>query len=59
MVATAESTRRLLGNLFELQGLGIQDLKGIAGPVRACSAVRQLALSQGQVTSGRASKVGS
>jgi class 3 adenylate cyclase len=34
-VVIAEGTRRLLGNLFELQDLGPQHLKGIAGPVRA------------------------
>ena len=34
-VVIAEPTRRLLGNLFELDDLGAQDLKGIAGPVRA------------------------
>jgi class 3 adenylate cyclase len=33
-VVIAESTRRLLGNLFELQDLGARDLKGIAGPAR-------------------------
>ena len=32
-VVVAESTRKLVGNLFELQDLGAQDLKGIAGPV--------------------------
>src|SRR5215468_385324 len=32
-VVIAESTRKLLGNLFEFQVLGVQDLKGIAGPV--------------------------
>jgi DNA-binding winged helix-turn-helix (wHTH) protein/predicted ATPase len=31
----AESTRKLLGSLFELQDLGTKDLNGIAGPVRA------------------------
>jgi hypothetical protein len=31
MVVIAEGTRRLLGNLFELQDLGARDLKGIAG----------------------------
>ena len=36
----AESTRKLVGNLFELQDLGAQDLKGIAGPVRAWAALR-------------------
>jgi class 3 adenylate cyclase len=39
-VVVAESTRRLLGNLFELAGLGVQDLKGIAGPARAWAALR-------------------
>ena len=34
-VVIAEATRRLLGNLFELQDLGPKELKGIAGPVRA------------------------
>ena len=36
----AESTRRLVGDLFELEDLGAQDLKGIAGPVRAWAALR-------------------
>jgi class 3 adenylate cyclase len=40
-VVIAESTRKLVGNLFELQDLGVQDLKGIFGPVRAWVAVRQ------------------
>ena len=31
---------RLLGNLFELEDLGAKDLKGIAGPARACAALR-------------------
>src|SRR6202022_2160620 len=35
MVVIAESTRRLLGSLFKLEDLGIRELKGIAGPVRA------------------------
>src|SRR6516162_3128764 len=39
-VVIAESTRRLVGNLFELQDLGAQDLKGIAGAVRAWTAIR-------------------
>ena len=39
-VVIAESTRRLLGNLFELQDLGAMDLKGIAGPVQAWAALR-------------------
>ena len=39
-VVIAESTRKLVGNLFELEDLGIQDLKGIAGAVRAWAAIR-------------------
>ena len=39
-VVRAESTRRLLGNLFDLHDLGAQDLKGIAGPVRTWAALR-------------------
>ena len=39
-VVIAEGTRKLLGNLFELEDLGAQDLKGIAGPVRAWAALR-------------------
>jgi class 3 adenylate cyclase len=39
-VVIAETTRRLLGNLFELEDLGARELKGIAGPVRAWVALR-------------------
>ena len=39
-VVIAESTRRLLGNLFELVDLGAKDLKGISEPVRAWAALR-------------------
>jgi class 3 adenylate cyclase len=39
-VVVAESTRKLIGNLFDLEDLGAQDLKGIAGPVRAWAALR-------------------
>ena len=39
-VVIAESTRRLVGNLFDLEDLGAQDLKGITGPVRAWAALR-------------------
>ena len=39
-VVIAESTRKLLGKLFELEDLGARDLKGIAGPVRAWTALR-------------------
>jgi hypothetical protein len=35
MVVIAESTRRLLGSLFQLEDLGLRTLKGIAHPVRA------------------------
>src|SRR6202030_317606 len=40
VVVIAESTRKLLGNLFELEDLGPKDLKGIAGPLRAWAALR-------------------
>ena len=39
-VVIAESTRKLVGNLFELEDLGAKDLKGIEGPVRAWAALR-------------------
>jgi hypothetical protein len=39
-VVIAEGTRKLLGNLFELEDLGAKDLKGIAGPLRAWAALR-------------------
>jgi class 3 adenylate cyclase/predicted ATPase len=39
-VVIAESTRKLLGNLFQLEDLGAQDLKGISGPVSAWAALR-------------------
>jgi len=39
-VVIAEETRKLLGNLFELQDLGPNELKGIVGPVRAWAALR-------------------
>ena len=40
MVIIAEGTRKLLGNLFDLQELAARELKGIAGPVRAWAALR-------------------
>jgi class 3 adenylate cyclase len=43
-VVIAESTRRLLGNLYELQDLGAQELKGISEPVRAWAALRPSSL---------------
>jgi len=39
-VVIAEGTRKLLGNLFELECLGAKDLKGISGPVRVFAALR-------------------
>ena len=39
-VVIAQSTRKLVGNLFELEDLGMKDLKGIAAPVRAWAALR-------------------
>ena len=39
-VVIAESTRRLVGDLFELADLGPQELKGISGAVRASAALR-------------------
>ncbi len=35
MVVIAESTRKLLGSLFQFEDLGMRELKGIAGQVRA------------------------
>ena len=43
VVVIAEGTRKLLGNLFELEDLGAKDLKGITGPVRAWAALRSSA----------------
>jgi hypothetical protein len=40
-VVIAESTRKLVGNLFELQDIGAQELKGIAGSIRAWAALRE------------------
>ena len=39
-VLIAESTRRLVGDLFELEDLGSQELKGITGAVRVWAALR-------------------
>jgi hypothetical protein len=39
-VVIAESTRRLVGSLFEFEDLGAKDLEGIAGAVRAWTALR-------------------
>jgi predicted ATPase/class 3 adenylate cyclase len=39
-VLIAEDTRKLVGNLFELEDLGLQELKGISAPLRAWKALR-------------------
>jgi class 3 adenylate cyclase/predicted ATPase len=39
-VVICDGTRRLLGNLFELEDLGLRELKGIARPTRAWTALR-------------------
>jgi class 3 adenylate cyclase len=39
-VIIAESTRKLVGNLFELKDLGAQDLKGIKRPTQVWAALR-------------------
>jgi class 3 adenylate cyclase len=43
-VVIAESTRKLLGGLFDLQNLGTREVKGIAEPVRAYEALRPSAV---------------
>jgi class 3 adenylate cyclase/predicted ATPase len=43
-VVLADDTRRLVGNLFELQDLGTPHLKGITGSTRAWAAVRPSAV---------------
>jgi class 3 adenylate cyclase/predicted ATPase len=44
MVVIAESTRKLLGNLFALEDLGGKGLKGIEGRVRAFAALRSASM---------------
>ena len=39
-VVVAESTRKLVGDLFELRDIGPQELKGLSGAVRAWAALR-------------------
>ena len=43
-VVIAESTRKLVGSLFELEDLGAKDLKGISGSVRVWAALRPSAI---------------
>src|SRR5262249_38517203 len=40
-VLIAESTRKLVGNLFELEDLGVRDLKGVSGQVKTWAALRR------------------
>jgi len=61
MVVMAESTRRLVGNLFELQDLGTRQLKGMAGRVRAWVALQPSSLEsrfEALHTTGLAALVG-
>ena len=44
MVVIAESTRRLLGDLFEIRDLGMQTLKGIGEPVPSFAVLGERAL---------------
>jgi len=57
----AESTRKLVGILFELQDLGAKDLKGISGRVRAWAALSPRSIVQrndimGEITKTRDSE---
>jgi class 3 adenylate cyclase len=45
MVVIAESTRKLLGNLFELQDLGTREVKGIGAPVRVWAVLRAIVVA--------------
>jgi class 3 adenylate cyclase/tetratricopeptide (TPR) repeat protein len=45
MLVIADNTRKLIGNLFELEDLGPKELKGISKPVRAWSALRPSAVA--------------
>jgi len=55
-VVIAESTRRLLGELFELQDLGPQELKGIPAPIGAWVALRASA-AEGRFEALRAGRL--
>ena len=44
VVVIAESTRRLLGNLFKFEDLGTRELKGITGPVRAWAVLQSISM---------------
>ena len=43
-VVIAEGTRQLLGNLFDLQDLGTQEVKGMGGPVKAWAVLRSASI---------------
>jgi predicted ATPase len=43
-VVIADGTRRLIGNLFELEDLGSKDLRGIADPARSWRVLRSSAM---------------
>ena len=45
MVVLSDSTRRLIGNLFDLADLGRNNLKGIDGPAQAWAALRPSAVA--------------
>jgi class 3 adenylate cyclase/predicted ATPase len=40
-IVIADGTRKLLGDLFELEDLGLKELKGVPQPVRAWAALRE------------------
>jgi class 3 adenylate cyclase len=46
-VVIAESTRKLIGNLFEFEDLGQKHLRGISGPVLAWAALRPSSVESG------------
>ena len=52
-VVIAESTRRLLGNLFDLEDLGAKELKGIAAHMRTWAALRPSSVGEPLRSSSR------
>ena len=54
-VVMADGTRRLLGNLFEVQDLGMRELKGIAGPARAWAVLRASSIERPKPSPERSS----
>jgi class 3 adenylate cyclase len=55
MVVIADGTRRLLGNLFEVQDLGSRELKGIAGLARAWAVLRASSIERPKPSPERSS----